>query len=304
MFNLNTVRGREQLTGWLLIAPALLLLLLVFAYPIGRAFWLSLFTKNLGTNLQPIFAGAGNYSRMMGDGRFWQSIGNTSLFTVIAVSIELVLGMGVALVLNQTFRGRGLARTIAILPWALPTALIGLTWTWIFNDQYGVFNDILLRLHLIQDPINWLGEPTLALLATIAADIWKTTSFVAILLLAGLQSIPQDLYEAHAIDGATAWQSFRQITLPLLMPQILIAVLFRFAQSFGVFDLIKVMTEGGPAGATEMVSLYIYATVMRYLDFGYGAALVVVTFLVLIVAVAIATLILSKLRTNISGANP
>ena len=335
MSNFNTVRGREQLTGWLLIAPALLLLLLVFAYPIGRAFWLSLFTKNLGTNLQPVFAGVGNYSRMMGDGRFWQSIGNTSIFTAIAVTIELVLGMGVALVLNQTFRGRGLARTIAILPWALPTALIGLTWTWIFNDQYGVLNDILLRLPILEwleqlrsgtwnlpkflrwfpillrwifpnsipePPFNWLGDPTLALFATIAADIWKTTSFVAILLLAGLQSIPKDLYEAHAIDGATAWQSFRQITLPLLRPQILIAVLFRFAQSFGVFDLIKVMTEGGPAGATEMVSLYIYATVMRYLDFGYGAALVVVTFLVLIVAVAIATFILSKLRTNISGA--
>lgn len=302
MSNLKTVRDREKLTGWLLITPALLLLLLVFAYPIGRAFWLSLFTKNLGTNLQPVFTGIGNYSRMMGDGRFWQSIGNTTIFTAIAVSIELILGMGVALVLNQSFRGRGLARTIAILPWALPTALIGLTWTWIFNDQYGVLNDMLLRLHLIPEAINWLGDPTLALFATIAADIWKTTSFVAILLLAGLQSISEDLYEAHAIDGASPWQSFRQITLPLLMPQILIAVLFRFAQSFGVFDLIKVMTEGGPAGATEMVSIYIYATVMRYLDFGYGAALVVVTFLVLIVAVAISTFILSKLRTNISGA--
>ncbi|WP_299486166.1 sugar ABC transporter permease [Acaryochloris sp. IP29b_bin.137] len=335
MPNLNTERSRERLTGWFLIAPALLLLLLVFAYPIGRAFWLSLFTKNLGTNLQPVFAGAGNYSRMMGDGRFWQSIWNTTFFTAIAVSIEMILGMGVALVLNQTFRGRGLARTIAILPWALPTALIGLTWTWIFNDQYGVLNDMLLRLPILEwleqlrsgtlslprflrwfpillrwifpnsipvPPFNWLGDPTLAMFATIAADIWKTTSFVAILLLAGLQSIPEDLYEAHAIDGATPFQSFRQITLPLLMPQILIAVLFRFAQSFGVFDLIKVMTEGGPAGATEMVSIYIYATVMRYLDFGYGAALVVVTFLVLIVAVAIATFLLSKLRTHISGA--
>ncbi|NJM66439.1 MAG: sugar ABC transporter permease [Acaryochloris sp. RU_4_1] len=301
MFKANTLHDREQRTGWLFVAPALILLLIVFAYPIGRAFWLSLLTKNLGTNLKPVFTGVGNYSRMMGDGRFWQSLGNTAFFTAIAVTVELILGMGVALVLNQSFRGRGLARTIAILPWALPTALIGLSWTWIFNDQYGVFNDILMRLHLIEVPANWLGEPTLALLATIAADIWKTTSFVAILLLAGLQSIPQDLYEAHAMDGASPWQSFRQITLPLLMPQILIAVLFRFAQSFGVFDLIKVMTEGGPAGATEMVSLYIYATVMRYLDFGYGAALVVVTFLVLIVGVAIAALLLAKFRTRISG---
>jgi multiple sugar transport system permease protein len=301
MFKLNTFRGREQRTGWLLVAPALVLLLIVFAYPIGRAFGLSLLTQNLGTNLKPVFTGVGNYSRMIGDGRFWQSIWNTTFFTVIAVTCELTLGMGMALVLNQSFRGRGLARTVAILPWALPTALMGLSWTWIFNDQYGILNDILIRLHLIKAPVNWLGEPTLALLATIAADIWKTTSFVAILLLAGLQSIPPDLYEAHAMDGASPWQSFRQITLPLLMPQILIAVLFRFAQSFGVFDLIKVMTEGGPAGATEMVSIYIYATVMRYLDFGYGAALVVVTFLVLIVGVAIAAVLLAKLRTRISG---
>ena len=292
---------QEKKVGWLLLAPALALLLLIFAYPIGRAFWLSFFTRNLGTQLQPVFSGLSNYSRMMGDGRFWQSLWTTTVFTTIAVALEVTLGMAIALVLNQSFRGRGLVRTIAILPWALPTALIGLAWTWIFNDQFGVWNDLLIRVGILDTPINWLGVPSLAFLSTIAADTWKTTSFVAILLLAGLQSIPGDLYEAHAMDGATPWQSFRQITLPLLMPQILIAVLFRFAQSFGVFDLIKVMTEGGPAGATEMVSLYIYSTVMRYLDFGYGATLVVATFLILVTAVAIAALVLKKLRMNVSG---
>jgi multiple sugar transport system permease protein len=287
---------RDQITGWLLSLPALLLLILVFAYPIGRALWLSLFTRNLGTKLEPVFSGLDNYTRMMGDGRFWQSCWTTTVFTATSVCLELLLGLGIALVLNRSFRGRNLVRTIAILPWALPTALIGLAWTWIFNDQFGVVNDILIRLGLIKTGINWLGEPTLAMVSVIFADIWKTTPFISILLLAGLQSISSDLYEAHSIDGATPWQSFRQITLPLLMPQILIALLFRFAQAFGIFDLITVMTGGGPGGATEVVSIYVYATLMRYLDFGYGAALVVVTFLLLVAAVAIAAFWLSKSR--------
>ncbi len=294
----DTIGRREQNTAWILLIPALLLLLLVFAYPIARAFWLSLFTQNLGTKLQAEFSGLDNYVRMAGDGRFWQSFLTTSIFTTTSVVLELLLGMGIAIVLNQRFLGRSLVRTSAILPWALPTALIGLAWAWIFNDQFGVVNDLLLRLGLIKTGINWLGEPNLARIAVIFADVWKTTPFISILLLAGLQSISPDLYEAHAIDGASPWQSFRQITLPLLMPQILIAALFRFAQAFGVFDLIAVMTNGGPGGATEVVSLYIYSTVMRYLDFGYGAALVVVTFLLLVVAVAGSSFLLSKSRTT------
>ena len=297
----DTIRGREQRTGWILILPALLVLLFVYGYPIARAFWLSLFTQNLGTELKPVFSGLDNYIRMAGDGRFWQSFWITSVFTVASVLLELLLGLGIALVLNERFRGRSLVRTAAIIPWALPTALIGLAWAWIFNDQFGVVNDILLRLGLINTGINWLGNPTLAMVSVIIADVWKTTPFISILLLAGLQSISPDLYEAHSIDGATPWQNFYKITLPLLMPQILIALLFRFAQSFGVFDLISVMTGGGPGGATEVVSLYIYSTVMRYLDFGYGSALVVVTFLLLIVAVAIASFLLTKLRKRTSG---
>ena len=301
MTKVDTIKSREQRTGWILILPALILLLFVYGYPIARALWLSLFTQNLGTELKPVFSGLDNYIRMAGDGRFWQSFWTTSVFTVVAVLLELLLGLGIALVLNERFRGRSLVRTAAIIPWALPTALIALAWAWIFNDQFGIVNDILLRLGLIKTGLNWLGDPNLAMISVIIADVWKTTPFISILLLAGLQSISPDLYEAHAIDGATPWQSFYQITLPLLMPQILIALLFRFAQSFGVFDLISVMTGGGPGGATEVVSLYIYAPVMRYLDFGYGSALVVVTFLLLILAVAIASFLLSKMRKRLSG---
>ena len=297
----NIIRQREQFTGWLLAIPAIIVLGLVFIYPIFRAFWLSLFAENLGTELKPEFTFLSNYIRMVGDGRFWQSMGNTAIFTAASVTLELLLGLGIALVLNQSFKGRGIVRTVAILPWALPTAVMGLAWAWIFNDQFGLVNDILLRLSLIETGISWLGDPNLAMVALIIADVWKTTPFISIILLAGLQSISADLYEAHAIDGANAWQSFRQITLPLIMPQILIALLFRFAQAFGIFDLVQVMTGGGPGGATEMVSIYIYATVMRYLDFGYGAALVVVTFILLIAAVAITAFLLKKVRTNSSS---
>lgn len=299
----DVIVQRDRRIGWMLTIPALLLLIAVFAYPIGLAFWQSFITKNLGTELQTEFAGFQNYIRMAQDGRFWQSLWNSVVFTSLSIIFEFFLGLGIALVLNQAFRGRNVVRTIAILPWALPTALIALAWTWIFNDQFGVVNDILLRLGLIDTGINWLGNPTLAMVAVIIADIWKTTPFISILLLAGLQSIPDDLYEAHRIDGANAWQSFWQITLPLLLPQVVIALVFRFAQAFGIFDLIAVMTGGGPGGATEMVSLYIYSTVMRYLDFGYGAALVVVTFLLLVLAVAIAAFLLSRARGTEYTAN-
>lgn len=297
----DVIRERERRTGWFLTIPALVILALVFAYPILRAFWQSLFAQNLGTQLNSEFVGLANFGRMAQDGRFWRTLINSAIFTFASVFFELILGMGIALVLNQQFRGRGAVRTIAILPWALPTALIALGWTWIFNDQYGIVNDILMRFGIINTGINWLGNPTLAMMAVIFADVWKTTPFISILLLAGLQSISNDLYEAQAIDGASPWQSFRMITLPLLMPQVVIALLFRLAQAFGIFDLISVMTGGGPGGGTETVSLYIYSTVMRYLDFGYGSALVVVTFLLLVLAVAIASFFLTRSRARAAG---
>jgi multiple sugar transport system permease protein len=284
---------RERTALWLLL-PSVLLLVLIFGWPLLRAIAQSFTLRNLQTGLVSSFGGWSNYQRLLGDGRFTQSLTNTLSFTLISVSLELLLGLATALLLHRSFAGRGLLRTVALLPWALPTALIALTWRWIYNDQYGILNDLLQRLHLIASPVNWLGEPGLALGAAIFADVWKTTPFIAIILLAGLQAIPEELYEAHRLDGASAWQSFRRITLPLLVPQMLIASLFRFAQAFGVFDLIVVLTGGGPAGSTESVALYIYNTLMRYLDFGYGAALVVVTVLLLVLGVGAIALLASR----------
>lgn len=296
----DTLRARERRTGLYLMLPAVAMLLLVFAYPIGRSIWLSFFAQNLGTHLQPVFVGLDNYGRLLGDGRFWQTFRTSIVFTTASVVLELILGMAIALVLNQAFPGRNWVRTIAIIPWALPTALIALGWTWIFNDQYGIANDLLMRTGAIHSGINWLGQPFTALAATIFADVWKTTPFISLLLLAGLQSIPSDLYEAYSLEGATPWQSFSRITLPLLMPQLIIAALFRFAQAFGIFDLIQVMTGGGPGGATEVVSLYIYANAMRYLDFGYASALIVVTFFLLVIAVILCSLWLTRSRVKVS----
>ncbi|XGV98019.1 MAG: carbohydrate ABC transporter permease [Leptolyngbya sp. BL-A-14] len=301
--NANPIRSREQLTGLYLVLPAVLVLLLVFAYPIGRSLWLGFFAQNLGTGLKPVFTGLDNYARIMGDGHFWQTFWVTVRFTVISVVLELILGMGIALVLNESFRGRNVLRTIAIIPWALPTALIALGWRWIFNDQYGIANDILLRLGLAHEGVNWLGEPLTATIALIFADVWKATPFISLLLLAGLQSIPGDLYEAYALEGANRWQSFWRITLPLLLPQMIIAALFRFAQAFGIFDLVQVMTGGGPGGATEVVALYIYSNAMRYLDFGYGSALIVVTFLLVIIGVLVGSWLIVQYRSRTSGAS-
>ena len=200
-----------------------------------------------------IFSGLNNYQRILADGRFWQTLWNTTVFTSISIILELILGLFIALILNQSFKGRGFVRTTALIPWALPTAVMGLAWAWIFNDQYGVVNDILQRLNIINSPMTWLGVPSRAMFVLIIADVWKTNPFIAIILLAGLQSVSQDLYEAHAMDGANSIQSFYQITIPLITPQIIIALLFRFAQAFGIFDLVQVMTGGGPAGANSVL---------------------------------------------------
>lgn len=255
------------------LLPAAVLLALVVALPIARVAALSLMRTELGEGFRLEFAGLEPYARLWQDGRWWTSLRNTAVFTASSVAVEMVLGVAFALLLHRSFRGRGLARAIVVLPWALPTAVMALAWSWIFNDSFGVANDVLQRLGLAREPIAWLGHGGTAMVAMVAADVWKTTPFVTLIVLAGLQAIPHEVIEAARVDGLGARQRLARITLPLLAPSLIVALAFRMVQAYGAFDLVYVMTGGGPGGATETVSLYAYQNYFRYLDFGYGSAI-------------------------------
>ncbi|MFP2925005.1 carbohydrate ABC transporter permease [Pyxidicoccus sp. 3LG] len=268
---------RERRQAYLLVAPAVLVLVGVALYPILAAVWLSLhrFILVFGERR---FTGLDNYAFLLSDARFWAALGNTAYFTAVAVAVELLLAVPLALLLNRAFPGRGLLRASVLVPWAIPTVVSARLWAWMFNPEYGLINRLLAG-----SEINWLGAPGYALHAAILVDVWKTTPFVALLVLAGLQGIPEDLYKAARVDGASAWRAFRSITLPLLKPALLLALLFRSLDAFRVFDAIYVLTEGGPANTTETLSIYAYKTLMRSGDFGYGSALSVATFLCVVV---------------------
>ena len=274
---------------WLLMLPALAVLAAIFAAPMLHYLWLSGQAQTVLTGLEARPVGWAQWQRLLNDGRFWQDTAQTLRFAAASVSLEMGLGLAIALLLHQPLRGRGSLRTISLLPWALPTTVMALGWRWIFNDPYGPINGLLAQLGLGAVP--FLSDPALTWLAVVWADTWKTTPFVALLLLAGLQNIPQDLYEAAALEGAGRWQSLRRITLPLLMPYLLIALLFRLAQALGVFDLIQVLSGGGPAGSTESLALYAYLHAMRFLDFGYSATVMLGSFAVLLLLCALAALL-------------
>jgi multiple sugar transport system permease protein len=282
---------REEKLGIVLILPTLLFLAVIALYPIGKNFLLS-FTEN------EEFVGISNFASIFYDDRFRDASLTTLRFFAISVPLELILGIGCALLLHVRFKGRGLFRAAHLIPWALPTVVMAVAWKWIFNDAYGVFNDILMRLAIIHEPIAWLGLPGTAFFSIIVAEVWKCVPFVTIIILVGLQSIPPELYEAMSVDGAGYWQRFRLITLPLLRPAILVALIFRGIQALGVFDSIWVMTGGGPGGSTEPISLYIYSTVFRYLDIGYASSMVTVTFLFSLLFACVAYFGLTRRRVE------
>ncbi|MDX2080345.1 MAG: sugar ABC transporter permease [Terrimicrobiaceae bacterium] len=287
--------ARER-SAWMLLSPLIVLVAGLAVYPVLRTVFLSLFTQNLSTGLEPVFSGFENYSRALADRHFWETVLRTLRFTVLAVGFELALGLAAALALHHSAFGRDLARTAALVPWVLPTSALALAWIWIFNDQFGVVNDLLTRTGLLSEPLAWLARPDTAFAALVAADVWKTTPFMTLLLLAGLQTIPTDVLEAAQIDGASRWQRLWRITLPLLRPTIFVAVLFRALQSFGIFDLVFVMTGGGPGGSTETVALYTYRNFLRYLDFGYGATLLVLGSVVLAAVTGLIWILLGRER--------
>jgi len=272
-------RQRARLAFWLL-APALTFVVVLGAFPVLSQLALSFTRFNLKFADERGFAGLSNFARLVSDGVFWQDLGHTAYFTVVSVGLELVLGLAAALVLNRVLRGRTAMNSSLMVPWALPTVVAATMWSLLLNDRIGLVNSILERLGLMGEPIVWLG-PRLAMTSVILADVWKTTPFVAIILLAGLKSIPNQYYEAAALDGAGRWAVFRSITLPLLKPFIAIAVLFRTMDAFRIFDLIWVLTGG--ASRTETLSIYIYRVLFRYGDLGYGSTMTVALFAIVFV---------------------
>ncbi len=267
-------RQETRLAAWL-VAPALIFVVVIGAFPVVSQFVLSFTEFNLKFSDERGFVGFGNFATLARDTIFWRDLGQTFHFTVVSVGLELALGLGAALLLNRIGRGRTATTSSIIMPWALPTVVAATMWSLILNDRIGLVNSVLGRLGVLSEPILWLG-PRLAMTSVILADVWKTTPFVAIILLAGLKSIPRHYYEAAELDGASRWQSFRAITLPLLKPFIAVAVLFRVMDAFRIFDLIWVLTGG--ASRTETVSIYIYKTLFRYADLGYGSAMTVALF--------------------------
>ncbi|WP_201319255.1 carbohydrate ABC transporter permease [Paenibacillus sp. EPM92] len=233
----------------------------------------------MGTFMEPNFVGLGHYKRFFADPRLWQSIGNTSLFTVCAVSMEMLFGLLIALLINRSFRGRGLVRAAVLIPWATPTAISAMMWQFLYDGQNGVIARLFTEIGLISEMSTLLSTKAGAMFSIVFADTWKTAPFVALLLLAGLQTISGSMYEAAQVDGATRWKQFVHITLPSLKTTFLVALMFRTLDAFRVFDLIYVLTGGGPANSTESISIYAYKTMFAELDFGAGSALSVIVFL-------------------------
>ncbi|WP_174612981.1 carbohydrate ABC transporter permease [Virgibacillus ihumii] len=244
-----------------------------------------------GVIIEPNFIGFSHYANLLQNDRMWASLGNTFVFTIISVFFEFVLGLAVALLINKAFFGRGIIRATVLIPWAIPTAVSAMMWKFLYDGQNGIIAKFFHDIGLIDSMGSLLSTEVGGMFAVILADVWKTTPYIALLLLGGLQIIPKTLYEAAAIDGAGKWKQFITITLPMLKLSILVALLFRTLDAFRVFDLIYVLTGGGPANATETISIYAYQVMFSQLQFGAGSAIAIIVF----ICVAIISMIFVKL---------
>src|SRR5919199_611827 len=267
----------ERRLAQLMVSPSMLLIAVVAAYPIGYAVWLSLHEYSVRVAGLSRWAGLRNYTNALSDSAFWDAVKTTFIFTGASVALETLLGLAMAMAMHSAFRGQGVLRTVVLVPWAILTVVTAITWQTIFEPTLGFVNSLLGAVGLPNDTV-WLGEEPQALIVMIVADVWKTAPFMALLLLAGLQVIPGEIYEAAKVDGATAWQRFMRITMPLLTPAILVALIFRTLDALRIFDLPFVLTHG--ANGTETLSLISYDTLTRDRLVGEGSALAVLTFII------------------------
>jgi multiple sugar transport system permease protein len=270
--------ANDAVLARVLLAPTFLLLAVIVVYPVCRLIWTSLLELSLTSGLPPRFIGVENYTSLASDPEFWTALTNTMLITLITVPAALLAGMALALVANMPFRIQWPVRLALLIPWAMPLAFVGLIGGWFFQSDYGLVNDLLR--HVRSTRIIWFNSAWLSFMAICLTITWKTCSFVALVLLAGLQTIPQELYEAAAVDGAGVFRRFFHVTLPLLRPSIAVAVIFRMITSLQTFDIPVTMTRGGPGTSTVTLAMYIHQNTIDFLDLGYGSALAVVLFLV------------------------
>jgi multiple sugar transport system permease protein len=275
-------RVRNLLIGYSYLVPAALCMLATVVVPIGLAIKMSLYNDVLYKPKDYHFIGLGNYLRLVDDPVFWLSLWNSVVWVFGSVVLQFVAGFAAALLLHQAFRGRALVRTLTLLPWIIPGVVVGLIWEWLYQPNYGVINDLLLKAGWMQERIAWLSSPDYAMAAVVFTNVWRGIPFFAIMLLAGLQAIPDELYEAAHVDGAGVVSRFWHITLPLLRPIIVVATATRIIWTFNYADLIFVMTGGGPANATQITSTYTLMQAYSNLDFGYAGALSVVLLLVML----------------------
>lgn len=262
-------RGRETLLPYLLIAPTVAVLVALSIYPLIYSIRISLQTGSGEAARWSL----SNFARLASDKFFLEALAHTFIYAVVALTFEFLLGLGLAIMLDRPLRGRSLFRSALLIPMMLPPVVVGVVWRLMLNPDFGAINGTLKSAGIPTESLTWTASPLLALASVIAVDIWQWTPFMFLVLLAGLQAIPQEPYEAAIVDGSSAWQTFCHVTLPLLKPAILIALLLRTMDLLRVFDQIFILTEGGPGFSTETVSLYIYRTAFRFSDFGYAAAM-------------------------------
>ncbi len=277
--------------AWLFVTPMLVVLALVAGWPLFRTIWFSFTDANLSDLQVAEFVGFDNYVYLLSDPEWWNAVWNTVKFAAISVTLETILGLGIALALDAHFRGRGLLRAAVLIPWAIPTVVSAQMWGWMFHDVFGVINHMLMALHLISKPIAWTASPDTALVAVIIVDVWKTTPFMALLLLAGLQMLPGECYESAKVDGIHPFKVFWKITLPLLKPALMVAVIFRVLDAMRIFDLIYVMS--GNNKDTMSMSVYSRQQLVDFQDVGYGSAAATLLFLI-IAAFTVVYLTLSR----------
>jgi multiple sugar transport system permease protein/N,N'-diacetylchitobiose transport system permease protein len=259
--------------SWLIIAPAIVIVFGIVLFPLLQTFLYSLKDMDLTSANQGEFVGLSNYAATLSDPHFWQTVGRTAYFSIVSISLEIVLGMLIALLLNEDIRGKTFLRSIIILPWAVPTIVNGAMWKWIYHAEYGALNALLTQLGIIQEYQSWLSSPWLAMNMVILADVWKMTPFVAIFFLASLQLVNKSVYEAAMVDGAGIFRRFFMLTLPYLKPTLLVIIVMRTMETFKVFDIIYAITQGGPANGTLVLTYEAYLKAFSNLQYSQGATI-------------------------------